>query len=37
MSAQSATHLLVIGFTSEVLYKMFVRRHVRAYLGIETS
>jgi hypothetical protein len=37
MSAQAATHLLLIGFTSEVVYKVFVRRHVRAYLGIETS
>jgi hypothetical protein len=36
MNAHTITQVLAAGIAAEVIYRNFVRRHVRAYLGIET-
>jgi len=35
MHAHTLIQIALTGFAAEVVYRNFMRRHVRAYLGIE--
>jgi hypothetical protein len=37
MSTHAVKEVLIVGLTIEVVYRAFVREHVRRYLGIEAS
>jgi hypothetical protein len=37
MSAHNINRAVLVGVSLEVFYRLVVRKHVRGYLGIETS